>query len=481
MNFGSAGGLSFRLAWSSAGGSGTAAEVTTGRLEARIGSRLVWGHATAESSEGFSWSWVELLEHLAQHWSYLQFEELDPLRIQPAEPSRLRALAVERWEDLPQKVRDREEESLWAFEESHNLAFALHGASLPPLWVLRSGVTMLVSSTECSVRESAASVLETLEALGQAVASRLGDCGDPRSKAARSAWMQRSRRSPAELVPIATGLPPEDVTRIQGEQDAAAYWELSADWVETTELMAVARMLGGSLSTGVVRQVLQRVRLVGRSTSAKLDRLTAECPAEELLKGAASDWEQGYRLASWFRGKVKAPDRRAVPIEALLKSLGVQIAELPVTAPDLDAVACWGPRHGPAVLINLSGRLARTPNGRRTTLAHEICHLLVDRAGALPLAEALGGDAPRPPERRANAFAAEMLLPRAAAASALAAAQDPRKATDMLIRRYQVSGEVVAWQAYNSQVTLPPSTLRYLRRLVREKSRFVIDRHRPQG
>jgi len=42
-------------------------------------------------------------------------------------------------------------------------------------------------------------------------------------------------------------------------------------------------------------------------------------------------------------------------------------------------------------------------------------HLLVDRKGFLPLVEVFGGYAPKGAERRANAFAAELLLPRSVA------------------------------------------------------------------
>jgi hypothetical protein len=34
----------------------------------------------------------------------------------------------------------------------------------------------------------------------------------------------------------------------------------------------------------------------------------------------------------------------------------------------------------------------------RFTLAHELCHLLVDRKGSLPVAEVLGGATPNRPE-----------------------------------------------------------------------------------
>ena len=54
-------------------------------------------------------------------------------------------------------------------------------------------------------------------------------------------------------------------------------------------------------------------------------------------------------------------------------------------------------------------------SGRRITLAHELCHLLFDRAGLRSLARFEGGgaDSDRLIEMRANAFAVELLVPMA--------------------------------------------------------------------
>lgn len=66
---------------------------------------------------------------------------------------------------------------------------------------------------------------------------------------------------------------------------------------------------------------------------------------------------------------------------------------------------------------------------RRFTLAHELCHLLLDREYGDELAIATGPWAPVAIEQRANAFAAAFLMPtwllRNALADATAPADDP--------------------------------------------------------
>jgi Zn-dependent peptidase ImmA (M78 family) len=119
----------------------------------------------------------------------------------------------------------------------------------------------------------------------------------------------------------------------------------------------------------------------------------------------------------------------------------------------VDAAAIWGPHHGPAILLNqMPLSRASTPNGRRTALAHEVCHLLIDREGALPVAEVLGGQVVKRIEQRANAFAAEWLLPRAAAADCLRASEDIIACGKALEKRYVVSRELVCHQIANSDL-----------------------------
>ncbi len=88
--------------------------------------------------------------------------------------------------------------------------------------------------------------------------------------------------------------------------------------------------------------------------------------------------------------------------DRFLIELGVSIEDCTLESANVDAIAVWGPKHGPAVFINRAGTHAKDDKGRRTTLAHELCHLLLDREGALPLAEVLGGAAPPGVERRAR-------------------------------------------------------------------------------
>jgi hypothetical protein len=114
------------------------------------------------------------------------------------------------------------------------------------------------------------------------------------------------------------------------------------------------------------------------------------------------DYEFGHSLAQWVRerGGIVGPTGRAEPEQAL-GLWNVTIADIELPTPAIDAVAAWGRSIGPVVLVNPRGRRAHDAAGRRAVLAHEICHLLIDRKRALPAAEVLGGRVSQPPAARA--------------------------------------------------------------------------------
>ena len=154
---------------------------------------------------------------------------------------------------------------------------------------------------------------------------------------------------------------------------------------------------------------------------------------------------------------------RRVDPDKILRSWGVEIQEFPIPDSNLDAVAVWGACHTPTILLNPVGPRSRQVKGQRVTLAHEMCHILVDLDGALPVVDVLGlsGNVHRAIEQRANAFAAEFLLPRFEGFNFIKKAlnfvydQAERntaleRAIGELAEVYGLSHETVAWQILNS-------------------------------
>ena len=199
------------------------------------------------------------------------------------------------------------------------------------------------------------------------------------------------------------------------------------------------------------RRIVKELSLLPRVECPELDELSGL--AAELLRVGGGPipkpYEQGQKLAVWLREKLGFSNDEWLDPASLLGMLGIPVEEVDLGTDEIDALAAWGPRQGPGVIVNTTGLHSQSSPGRRATLAHEICHLLADREGSLPLAEVLGGQVPSAVEQRANAFAAELLLPQAVAAERIARAGDRDRALDRLVSDFGASREVVGWQVRN--------------------------------
>jgi Zn-dependent peptidase ImmA (M78 family) len=124
-------------------------------------------------------------------------------------------------------------------------------------------------------------------------------------------------------------------------------------------------------------------------------------------------WESGYRLARLIRETLKLNTQDDIDLDALIRSLAIDIREADFSDPVIRGVCVGAPAYKPLIIINRSSPDASGPSGRRITLAHELCHLLFDRSRLRNLAR-FDWDAPendRLLEMRANAFAVELLVP----------------------------------------------------------------------
>lgn len=362
-------------------------------------------------------------------------------------------------------------DQLEAFRETHDLAEAFGGAVLPPLWIMRQGNLGWLASDDRFAVVQFDDMLTVLEEVGDFVAQAVDNASDPRSQRAISTWLERSECDRLSLIEAATGYPHELVAEIE----SAFYGADERTWesLKSDELLAAARLVGPQSPT-TLRTILAAMRDVDSSPSPELDALSEEAPM--IVTGLQDEppYAQGHGLAAWLRGHPRLTEPRGrVDPEQILAWLGVPVVSNRFGLAGIDAIGCWGPRHGPAVLLNLDGPTASSTSRRRTTLAHELCHLLVDRSGALPLAEVLGGRSPKHAEQRAGAFAAELLLPRQVAGDEFVRyGDDHETAVRSLRARYLVSSELLAWQVKNSGVSLTPEAWQYLASLVPNRSHF---------
>ena len=416
-----------------------------GSLRASIGKSPIW---TDEADRGIPWTWIDLLEQLACAWPFLKYEESVPAGAYDGALSLLRTGRF----DSPQFDFEPLVESTtetYIFLRRHNLATGVEGLFLPSLSLLREGRKMWVASAKITKLLDFEETLKTLTRLGDALAEQVtGGSQQERSKLALAAWKNREP-SLEEAVQIQLGSTLLLAETIPPNQTFASYFEAERD--DESSLLIAARMSEAL----PVWSRLKIVDLIRERPMTGITPLLQEVSAEaetKLPNFVQRAHKQGETLAQWARQRFGiAPEAKADPQE-VLQRLGVEVTLRPFDTDVIDAVGCWGHRHGPAVLVNVNGKHAQSTAGRRATLAHELAHVLVDRNGSLPAAEVFGGNVPRHPEQRAGAFAAEFLLPKSVAVARISGSTDAVKTIERLRDHFAVSRELAAWQIINSPI-----------------------------
>ena len=398
----------------------------------------VW--STSEG-QGVQWTWIDLVEHLARGWAHLLYEEVAPYGVVAENPEDLRK--PEHLARIRRVPRSSVDSAIFAYQQRHDLAAGLKGIDLPSVWFLREGIEMRMRVGDQDLWRPLIDVSSVLEKAAEAVLTRTRHHPHVhvRATSAEGRWKGRLP-SKSRLMTLRAGLD-EQQLRDWAPQGKGIGWWGSPD-VESP-MMAVGRM-SRPLTEGTRRLAIEAVAAVSPRKTTALDALTTGVGPVLEATADRKPHEQGYALALWLRSELKLTGR--VDPAALLHGWKVHIEDLPGVDRQLDAFACWGNR-GPAIFVNPQGEHAISPVGRRATLAHEIAHLVLDRGRSLPLAEMFGGATPVHLEKRARAFAAELLLPREVASSVVATSTSLQAAARQLQDEYGVSREIVAWQISN--------------------------------
>lgn len=232
-------------------------------------------------------------------------------------------------------------------------------------------------------------------------------------------------------------------------------------------------LLGARPSSGGLYELLPVPALLFRSAGPRLDasdvqQLLDLCSAPTLagrlpeLQSYAPPpvtpmdvTKDGYDRALDFRGTWEippdAPLSGALDLETeILPRLGITIADVLLGDRGTDGAAVFGEGIQATIAVNRHGRFARTRNGRRMTLAHELCHLLHDveygRVGIVS-----GPWAPMVLERRANAFAAMLLAPQPVLEAHLPSDVESWSRADLMRAMEQIGVGVttLTWQLCN--------------------------------
>jgi hypothetical protein len=449
--------VTFKLDWRNVQNGASAKTIAS--IALLINGLPVWP-VSGEDTEEFEWFADELLSHLTECWKPLILRQTYPIPVQPQRPSFLFVEAQKRWAELPDGAVEIEEQEVAAFEDAHNLANAFGGVSgLLPLWFVRDREEMTVDTQEHFFRVPLSDAIACLEFVGNKIAKQLEDDQDKWGGLLK-AWANRNEGADTSLLAFMIGRDQKTAAALVEQnllKAPVSFYEAAND---RDELRIAARM-AGPMPLAQIKSILQKVRDCRPTRAPRLEQ-TANAAIEFIGTSRLADdryYVQGNELAKWLRRHLDLSDGKKIdPVRILEKSFSVDVRFLDLGIPALDAIAVWGPKHGPATLLNSKSNRVK-PLGDiwkqgaiRVTAAHELCHFLLDSKHTLSAVEVLGGRMPLGIEQRARAFAAEFLLPSSEAAAiwhSLGASSDlegVESAIEAICKKHEVTESVASWQ-----------------------------------
>ena len=418
-----------------------------------------------EGGASFAWNWQDLLQFLITNWSALMLEEALPIPLSSLEhPGELWVEARKRWEDMAIGQMMQEEKALYSFWHRHNLAMGMPGAGLPALIWMRSGNTVwLVQSKNHPVRLDFQAARHDLEHMGDLLSACFEKQPASQTRSLVESWKNRDSLLCTEYIRYRCPLPPGQMKILESRFGPQP---IPADpYDDEPVFFAAARMARHHLTIDTIASLWNRLHQVEPLLpGSALQNLSAKSMTFFNTCKNMRAYEQGYALARWLRTEMNVPEG-IFDVESLLRQIEVTIEGFHFGSEAIDAIACWGSIQ-PLILLNGDPESrAKTPHGRRSTLAHELCHLLIDRDAAFPVAEVLGGEVDVVAERRANAFAAELLLPQIDVKTVYSASADMGQCLSELCHRNGVGKQLAAWQILNSGIPLSEDEIIRLRQI----------------
>lgn len=442
-----------------------------GRLTIQINHWVLWGEQSEQEIHGFDEYWDNLLLHLARILPYLWTEQSYPLGYFPESPDRFvdKALSERRWGDFSDEKIMKDEKEILAFSKRHNLAEGMPSVHLPYIYFMREGNDMRIVSETADIHIPLNRAMEELTRLGKAIAQSVSG-QSLRGRKILSEWNNFNKGLASDtIISLNTGLPIERL-RVLAENDNLENYFGSASLEQPEPLQIAARMTRFTLLAQEQKQVLQTVQRMSMTPlTDSFMHLRDQAEKELTNLNDIKAYDQGYRLAQWLRDKLKIGENGSVDPEKLLGAWGISISKM-IVSESVDAIARWEEKQA-GILVNTQGLRAQLPWGRRSTLAHELAHLLVDTRHAMPAVEVLSRRTDALWEKRANAFTAEFLLPVSQVVSEMPQIIRPETIKTVLERlseRFEVGHIIVARQIQNQlnrTSSLDSDTSMYLERV----------------
>lgn len=447
---------------------GSRAMALTATLRFVVDGETVWP-VRGKDEYGIEIPLDDLFAKITRQWNRLLLDQTYPLGLLPDLPSQIESKVHDRWQRIPQEQVDEEASELDAFEEAHNLVTAFGGLfDLPPFWLMRQGDEFIYDAgSRIFGKIPFKAVREELVRVGDKIAEQMASEPSGTWTRAINAWKNRDQTEAVQLVAISGGFQKSVASKLLEDELIKAPASFDDIANDNDELLIAARM-AGSLPTDQIVKIIELARRFDYQACEKLDKMSVAAIEHLEAMSAARPFEEGLALAQFTRDWFDIDSKDRFDIDHAVHNLGVEIITEAVGLRDFDGLAIAGTRYGPGAFINLdSKRLKHTgkgewgaadlPNdaGYRINLAHELCHLIVDREHPFTAVEVLNSRMPTSIEQRARAFAGELLLPSEMAASVWEEVGSPIEIEPLaavmqrLADDFGVSFSVIRWKIWH--------------------------------
>jgi Zn-dependent peptidase ImmA (M78 family) len=208
--------------------------------------------------------------------------------------------------------------------------------------------------------------------------------------------LQSLRSAPARLRDVILAADDRQALFLPGTPQAAVLFGSTSPTVSDHDVLQISRILVTTYSPQ------------GTQRGERLDALRSQLQSPAT---SGRPWEQGYALAAAALEALAVDTSNAVDVRTIIGRLGATIDAISLSDTGIRAITVAGPYHAPTVFLNDQYVDGISEPVQRFSIAHELCHLLIDPDRAQNLGVTSGPWAPLDIEQRANAFAAAFLLP----------------------------------------------------------------------
>ncbi len=443
------------------------------------------------------WYLLPLLEWLTSNWDFILHEERLPIKSSCGNAWRALSVSTRPPANLDDEAFCSWHESWQNWWQRHSIMACREGGLFPSIIIRRWRDSIEISwgdeqITGCPNHyrfdlrpgyqrldpQDVASILyEALNDAAQHLLAQLPESDRIKSLAEN---ITRLKHSDHRIrLGLLCGIPPERNPDVEWDKIGSLFPGQADEILESVQDDLVvhgscqAALMFGSLSptvSGADIELLAKKLVELYSPEGDSPKLSAACRSVPLESSGDRAWTQGYMLAEELLESLDLPRKNEewIDVEAIYKEFGIHTSEVRLDDRTIRAVAIASPHHTPTVLVN-SNHTYQDPERWRFTLAHELCHLLHDRAYGARLAIASGPWAPADIEQRANAFAAMLLMPTDLVSQLVSQLSEP------------VGSESAIWNVANRMRTSFTATLDHLRNLqfideeTRESLRSELD------